>query len=241
MHAYTHYPFLSSLRRHILSPFFFSLLLLSAASCGTPDNQSSQSRKGKIKSVLIIGNSIVRHGPAPQIGWQGDWGMAASTRDSDFVHLLTRAIQAKDTAVSVRSGLVIGFEGGFEQYPFAKLDSFTTPDMLIVRLSENVDDSKAADGKFMRYYDSMIHYIDPKNHAVKVIVNGIWNKPVVNELLKKYATEHHYIFVRNDDLLADSTNLARGLFTNEGVAAHPSDKGMRLIKERIWEQIKNFF
>lgn len=240
MHAYPRH-FLGSPRRHILSSFLIALLLLSATACGDSDDHSSRNRKGKIKSVLIIGNSIVKHGPAPQIGWQGDWGMAASTRDSDFVHLLTRSIQAKDSTISVRSGLVIGFEGGFEKYPFAKLDSFTTPDMLIVRLSENVDDSKAADGRFMRYYDSMIRYIDPENHAVKVIVNGIWDKPVVNELLKKYAAQHHYIFVRNDDLLADSTNLARGLFTNEGVAAHPSDKGMRLIKERIWEQIKNFF
>lgn len=228
----------------LLPGLFFSLLLLSATSCGgdnNSNNQSIENRKGKIKSVLILGNSIVKHGPAPQIGWNGNWGMAASTADSDFVHLLTGAIQKEDSSVTVNSGLVIGFEGGFEKYPFAKLDSFKTPDMLIIRLSENVEDDKAADGRFMRYYDSMIHYIDPRNRSVKVIVNGVWKKPVVNEQLKKYAAEHHYVFVKNDDLLADSTNFAWGKFSNDGVAAHPSDKGMRLIKERIWDQIKGFF
>ncbi len=138
-------------------------------------------------------------------------------------------------------GLVIGFEGGPDQYPFGKLDSFETPDMLIVRLSENVDDSKAWDGRFMKYYDSLIRYIDPTDKAIKVIVNGVWERPVVNQQLKDYAQAHNYVFVRNDDLLADSTNFAWGLFTNPGIEAHPSDKGMRLIKERIWEQIKGFF
>lgn len=213
----------------------FPLLLLSAASC------NKKNTRGKIRSVLILGNSIVKHGAAPQIGWQGDWGMAASARDSDFVHLLTHAIQLKDSTVKVSTGLVVGFEGSFEKFPFSRLDSFRTPDMLIIRLSENVDDEKAANGQFLHYYDSLIRYIDPHDEAVKVIVNGVWKRPVVSGQLKEYANQHNYVFVRNDDLLADSSNFAWGRFANEGVASHPSDKGMRMIKERIWAQIKDFF
>lgn len=28
--------------------------------------------------ILVVGNSITRHGPLKEIGWERDWGMAAS-------------------------------------------------------------------------------------------------------------------------------------------------------------------
>lgn len=197
--------------------------------------------KGDIKSVLIFGNSIVQHGPAPQIGWTGNWGMAASTRDSDFVHLLISEIRARDTSVTFDYANIGGFEWKLDDYDYARVDTFATPDMLILRFSENVNDSTAGNGALVRNYDKLIHKIDPDDRAVKVIVTGLWHRPNTHAILKQYAEQHGYIFVRNDDLLADSTNTASGLFTNAGVAAHPSDKGMRRIKERIWEKIKVYF
>jgi hypothetical protein len=200
-----------------------------------------QKGKGEIKSVLIFGNSIVMHGPAPQIGWNGNWGMAASSRDSDFVHLLMAQIKAKDPAVTFDYANIGGFEFQLDGYDYKRLDTFATPDMLIIRLSENVNDTTADNGALVRNYDKLIHKIDPDDKAVKVIVTGIWHRPNTHDVLRKYASEHHYIFVRNDDLLADPTNTAKGLFSDTAVAAHPSDKGMRMIEERIWEQIKKYF
>ena len=44
--------------------------------------------------VLFVGNSITLHGPRPQIGWTNNWGMAATARDRDYVHLLQKKIAA---------------------------------------------------------------------------------------------------------------------------------------------------
>lgn len=66
----------------------FSAACVLLCSCGKKAGSSKQ----EIGSVTIFGNSIVAHDPAPDIGWTGDWGMAASCRDSDFVHILKKEI-----------------------------------------------------------------------------------------------------------------------------------------------------
>ena len=40
---------------------------------------------GKIK-ILFAGNSITYHAPLAEIGWSGSWGMAATSKENDFVH-----------------------------------------------------------------------------------------------------------------------------------------------------------
>ena len=49
-------------------------------------------RAEEIHKVLVIGNSIMKHGAAPQLGWNTDWGMAATAEEKDYAHLLHRKI-----------------------------------------------------------------------------------------------------------------------------------------------------
>lgn len=195
----------------------------------------------KIKTVVILGNSIVKHGPKPEIGWFGDWGMAASVEDSDFVHLLIRDIHQKDPLVVVKFRSIADFERGFDTYPLSSLDSLRNPDMVIMKISENVNDKKALEDNFISYYDKLLKYIAPKDQSVKVIVNGFWANQNVNRLIEEYALKNNYLFVTTTSLSKDSTNSAKGKFVHEGVAAHPSDKGMRMIEQRIWSCIKDYF
>ena len=43
----------------------------------------------KISNVLILGNSITFSAADSKVGWFGNWGMAASKPEFDYVHLLT--------------------------------------------------------------------------------------------------------------------------------------------------------
>ena len=42
--------------------------------------------------ILFVGNSITKHAPKPSIGWNRDCGMAASSIEHDYVHLIVKKI-----------------------------------------------------------------------------------------------------------------------------------------------------
>ena len=44
--------------------------------------------------MLVIGNSLTLHPPKPEISWYGNWGMAATSQENDFVHKLHAKLQA---------------------------------------------------------------------------------------------------------------------------------------------------
>jgi hypothetical protein len=209
--------------------------------CQKNRRHSSENESIKIKTVVILGNSLVRHGTNPDIGWYGDWGMAASVKDSDFVHLLIRDFHQKDPLVVVKFRGIADFERGFDTYNLSSLDSLRNPDMLIIKISENVNDAKALKDNFISYYDKLLKYIAPNDHSVKVIVDGFWANQNVNRLIEDYAYKSNYLFVTTTSLSKDSTNTAKGKFIHKGVAAHPSDKGMRMIEQKIWSCIEGYF
>jgi hypothetical protein len=192
--------------------------------------------------VVVLGNSIVDHGPYEPIGWKGNWGMAASTRDSDFVHLLQHDMQKIDTAYHIQYRNYPGVENGYHHIDLSQLDSMVNPKMIILRYGENVNDSTVSDGQFVAQMEKVITKLDPQQKAIKVIVTSFWPKSNVTAAQVAFAQKHNYILVHNEDLLPnDSTYAALTEYTDVGVRIHPSNKGMLKIKDRIWEKIQPYF
>ena len=50
-------------------------------------------REGKGIKVMFVGNSITLHGVLPSIGWNNEWGMAASAKENDYVHIIEKKVK----------------------------------------------------------------------------------------------------------------------------------------------------
>jgi hypothetical protein len=211
------------------------VLLLALSACHHP-NPVFPARVGHIHKVVILGNSIVSCPPVPEKGWNNHWGMAASAREKDFVHLLIDSIHAHKPGVDVVFLNISAFERGYRSYDLHALDSIRGADLYIIKLAENVLDT-ATD--YIRFYDGMIRYLDTAG-SIDVIMDGFWRNPV-NAPLESYAREHNDPFIHISDLSHDASMEARQSFTDFGVGVHPGDRGMKAIASRIWDYIHVYF
>jgi len=217
---------------------FMYLLLAVATGCISACQTKGQHETTTPLRVVVLGNSIVAHPPSEELGWEGDWGMAASARDSDFVHRLERRMQAVNPNVTLQYGSIAGFERAYWQYDLHELAAFRNPDILIIKISENVAPDSLAERQFSQHYAELVDYLSAGGHTDIIISDGFWPSPV-NDTIQRYALQNGLDFVELHDLYtSDSTNTAKGLFAHAGVANHPSDRGMKHIADRIWEKLE---
>ena len=96
---------------------------------GQPSAQGAAA-KGGVRKILFLGNSITLHGPSARVGWSGNWGMAASAKEKDFVHLVLNSL-AKPTGAEPEAMVrnIAQFERQYATYDVeGKLDFFLGAD-----------------------------------------------------------------------------------------------------------------
>ncbi len=187
--------------------------------------------------ILVVGNSITRHGPCKEIGWERDWGMAASAPEKDYVHRLYAKLTENGQDVYMRIR-----QCAFWERNYLKEDILThyeeekafQADVVVFRLGENV----AAEDKpyFKEALEKFIAHICPKTGRT-VFTTCFWKNDIIDEAIAAVAKERGEVCL--DGFLAkDETNMALGQFEYSGVAGHPSDKGMEEMATLIFNELK---
>ena len=190
---------------------------------------------GSLK-VLFLGNSITKHSPAPQIGWNGNWGMAATELEKDYVHICEKAITSRHEDASFC--IVQGAEWEWKYKAENICDLFEEahnfrPDVIISFLSENVPEDYIEKDSFIKALHDFHNYLSAGNQDVGIIVvSNFFNNEKKSMYLKEYCEIYNATFVYISDLILDENNLA-SMYEHEGVRIHPGDLGMKLIAERI--------
>lgn len=184
--------------------------------------------------ILFAGNSITRHGPKTEIGWDGDYGMAASCPENDYVHVVCRMLEARGKHIIYKAANISEYE--LSPCPesvenIKKLSEFGA-DIVIIRIGENVAEKDA--DRFGEYFPSLIGCFE---NSTVFVVSSFWKKPQVEAKTEAAAKECGVNFISLKGIQGDEYK-ALGEYAHEGVAAHPSDKGMRAIAELIFDSIE---
>lgn len=198
-------------------------------------------RVAQIRRVLFLGNSITLHGPKADIGWTGNWGMAASSEDKDYVHLvhagLTRQIS---TAPEMRVRNIADFERNFATYDvktqLKEVLAFD-PDLVVLAIGENVPGlgSDKARGEFKEAVMRLVNALVEKRHPRIVVRSSFWADAAKDAVLREACDAVKGRWVDAGQIGKDPSNAARSerSFKHDGVAGHPGDKGMQALADAI--------
>ncbi len=213
-------------------------MLACHVTCSAQD--ASAAPAGPLK-VLVLGNSITRHGPKPDIGWTGNWGMAASAEDKDFSHLLAAGLgrsTGRKPELMVKN--IADFERGFAAYKaeegLKEAVAFKA-EIVVLAIGENVPQlgSPEKQAQFKAALAGVLRVLKSGSPSKVVVRSSFWANEVKDRILKEAAADAGAVFVDISGLDKVEANYARAErpFKHEGVARHPGDKGMQEIADAI--------
>lgn len=206
---------------------------------------------GNSYNVLVIGNSITTH-PKKEYWW-AERGMAASSDEKDYVHLLKARLQETHEnvnikAVQFRSWEIQAYERKDE---YGLIDRYLNKniDWIIVQLGENVSDTTTYEAD---YIELLLHLHSTVPNAKMLTIGNFW-KDETKDSIKKRVSEGIGIAYVDLSEIQDDPDYQIGLgsvvlgedgekhvISHEGVAAHPNDRAMGYIAQKIMECIKQF-
>ena len=197
--------------------------------------------------ILILGNSILHNSPLPDIGWSGNWGMAARAPEADVAHILMSRIESTiGRPVIFKLHNIAYWENLWSDIrhdiPIVTYARDFDPDIILSCISENtgLHDYQIADYK--EKYRDMIDIMSGGDSAVDVIVRGsFWTINGNTDIaLSEVATEEGYPYVRCDMLSTRENQAWEADYylgpdpVADSVLNHPNDTGMLAIADKIW-------
>ena len=188
------------------------------------------------KKILVIGNSITWHAPKEDIGWLGDWGMAASAPEKDFVHRLYALLTENGQDIYMRVSQAARWEiNYFKDGSVAQFDDDRAfdADIVIIRLGENVALENGP------YFKAAIKALAEHvcMHGKVIFTTCFWVNPTLDPEIRGVAAERGEGCVECGFSI-DEKNMALGQFEHYGVSVHPSDAGMEKIAQAIFAELK---
>lgn len=200
-------------------------------------------RKAQYSKAVVLGNSLTDH--AITETWWGVWGMAATKREYDFVHIMQEGLRAKDPNAEVVPIHLADWERNFGIDLDTLIDGRMTSetDLVVIRLCENVPTANIP--QFHDALSDLVDYVMEVSPMAKVVITGeFWNYAPKETILQTVAAEKGVDFIKLNqfDTSAYKESIGHYVYgddeeiheiTDAGVAEHPSNIGMLGVANAI--------
>ena len=200
--------------------------------------------------ILFLGNSITLHPICDY--WWGEWGMAATSSEEDYVHKIVDGIN-QDVNYTVVNFATWEIQSHARAEALALLDATMSKefDYVIVQLGENIQNDETMETD----YEELFRYCQSSsNHPKVCCISEFWTDQKKDDAKKKACLNTNSEYVDISDIASpfdgDYTEYMIGMnvFVNgddghdhlvehEGVAKHPGDLGHKVIAERVLSKI----
>ena len=243
---------------------FKMLTVMSIAALLVPSLSLAQPTTGKAPDAaaparfvrwIAIGNSITAHGAAEQLKWLGETrGMAASSLQTDYVHVLRRLMQERDagSAAQVKTvGRLGRLSAGTIEMIETELNAIRDwdADLVTIQLGEN--DSLATMGRdeFERRYRTVVDGVLANPKKPVIVCTGLWSPTeradaadaakyapasearIKDDLIQAICHEKGLIYASIAPYAMDPAN--SGFGEDPGVRWHPNDAAMAAYANAI--------
>ncbi|MFN9718440.1 MAG: SGNH/GDSL hydrolase family protein [Planctomycetota bacterium] len=197
-----------------------------------------------VNRILFLGNSITVHAPAPEIGWTGNFGMAASSEDKDYVHQLVDQISRQiggQPQIMVRN--IAEFERNLSRFNIEEQLSRELKfgaDIVILAIGENVAKPESTEAKeeFRQAFQKLLQTLEHHEHPHIFVRSQFWSDSVKDEIMKGETLNARQTWVDLSGKVDESCHArSERHFHHAGVAGHPGDKGMMVIADALMNSI----
>ncbi len=195
-------------------------ILLLAAGCSAP-------RGELVKELLIVGDGITCHAPAPELGWNGDWGMAAGSAERDFAHRLLANVRKHSPGAVLRVDGIM-YEDTMTGWVHLVPNS---ADVVVIQLGDNYRGGIPVE----EYRESYARMIDDLrgDGAPAVVCVGTWSNPELDPVIRQAAESRGAVFVDLSQIAADPANRAAADGVYPKLGDRPGDRGMQAIADAV--------
>lgn len=197
-------------------------------------------------NYLAIGNSITKHALADY--WWSETGMAASSEERDYVHLVASALEKK-----YGGGGVKFYAYNFYIWEVQATDRVETLELIdgylderlnlvTIQLGENIDDTST----LRTDLEELIRYIQGKAPEAQIVmIDNFWTDQNISILKEETAKKVGVQFVDLNEIkgltefqcgmgtVVYDSNGGQHRVEHNGVAKHPGDKGMEYIANAV--------
>ena len=208
------------------------------------NNSTRANYSDTLFNYVAIGNSITKHSINDY--WWNEVGMAATSREKDYVHLITSHLEDLygDVCMNALNYSVWEMQATDRAETYQLLDYYLDNrlNLVTIQLSENVNDMATYETDF----EELIRYIQEcAPNAQIIVIDDFWNSDDKSNLKEKAAQNTGVDFVSLSEIkgkqeyqcgmgttVYDSDGQEH-IVDHEGVALHPNDKGMKYIADAV--------